>query len=65
MNRTVEIKKGSKWVIGQLSDVNEGDQFKLYEPDGTQVKKGRKKNFTALCNAYQDENNTWQVKIED
>lgn len=62
--RLVEVKKGSKWIIVRLEQIEKGDIFRMTEPDGKPVRMGRKRNFLALSNAFQDDSGRWTVQCE-
>jgi len=58
--RTVEVLKDDIWIKTEMSLLKKGDKFKLYEPDGEQVRDLRINEyvyeFEAASNPYYSAN---------
>lgn len=61
--RSVKILKEARWVDVEFSEVNEGDLFKMYEPDGELVESLGTTEFKALSKAYIGENGVLTIKV--
>lgn len=64
--RKVEVKLFTgEWYDVTMSSVLEGDTFRMFEPDGSQVKdEDGKTEWVALHDSYLSPSDIWTVDIE-
>ena len=63
--RTVHIKINNKWISSHISEIKQGDIFRMFEPDnGDKVvdAKGRSE-FVAFSDARINEDGEWTVDV--
>ena len=54
--RTVKRKQDKKWVDVEFAELQPGDKFRMWEPDGTIIRVNNKYVFTASSVPYNTEN---------
>jgi hypothetical protein len=68
-DRLIKVKQGKEWVEVKLKDINAGDKFRMWEPDGTIIRNNNKYVFTAAGAPYEVTNEygveTWGIECED
>lgn len=61
-DRKTEILINGEWTPSHFSGIRKGRKFRLFEPTGEPVVSDSKTDFTALGDAYLNENGIWCVE---
>ena len=63
--RRVQVWRKSKWMDCQLQDIQKGEKFRMFEPDGKRVRNGRRSVSVALAKPVFDKGSgLWGVKAD-